>query len=759
MKLTTEITEKKQKILIVGKHEKKFIKILKSRLEKHHIEVFVSPVLPNILNNFDHCFFLNEEKFIKKSNQYQYKRVTSIFIDQKSKGEFIAKYITENNLPNIKIINIDSCHTNDNDLDKILWFSLSSDKELYLNLITDSTITYHKPKKIINLSHFKFDIKRHKKKYLTFFICFFLLLQILFVPFLFLSSYFLYQSSAHIKKSQITLAEKNLHLGKNFFKLSGVLYQIPRPILSFLSLSIIPDNVFEINNKLDNVVSQTLETYKNAQLITGLIMQKNKSSKDQSALKLRFTKLKSEVDNLLDNLIVLDQKIPESIDKLSAVKKDLNQMEEVLAKGKKILSQIDYILGESAERKYLVLFANNMELRPGGGFIGSYGILTFDKYTLKDLQIYDVYDADGQLIAHVEPPYAIKTILNQPHWFLRDSAFSPDFFENYSQAKFFLDKEMNLKDFSGGILITTTAIQNILKSFGDIYMTDYKEIINSKNYYLKTQLYAEKDFFPGSIQKKTFLGSLARHILLNLDQVSPADLFSNIKKSLDEKQMTVYFDDVKVQSMFDTFSWSGRVVEPKCHQSVKNCVLNYLYPIDANLGVNKANFFVSKSSNLKVKVNPDGKIRNILSIKINNDSPNDVFPGGRYKNYFQLFLPVNANIKKITKNGTLVENYDEKLSGRIKIIGFLIEIPAKSSSDIKIDYELNDPFEKGRGIYQLTIQKQVGSFAEDLAIEIYLPKNIYLLNQNFNPLVKDNKIIYNTVLSSDKIFILELIRE
>ena len=70
-------------------------------------------------------------------------------------------------------------------------------------------------------------------------------------------------------------------------------------------------------------------------------------------------------------------------------------------------------------------------------------------------------------------------------------------------------------DFSGGILITTTAVENILYAFNDLYLPDFKEYINAKNFYLKTQLYVEKKFFPGSIQKKTFLSSIVRQIKNN----------------------------------------------------------------------------------------------------------------------------------------------------------------------------------------------------------------------------------------------------
>jgi len=65
-----------------------------------------------------------------------------------------------------------------------------------------------------------------------------------------------------------------------------------------------------------------------------------------------------------------------------------------------------------------------MELRPGGGFIGSYGILTMDKGKVSDFKIHDVYDADGKLKASIEPQFPVRRYLKLPHLFLRDSNFS-----------------------------------------------------------------------------------------------------------------------------------------------------------------------------------------------------------------------------------------------------------------------------------------------------------------------------------------------
>ena len=64
---------------------------------------------------------------------------------------------------------------------------------------------------------------------------------------------------------------------------------------------------------------------------------------------------------------------------------------------------------------------------------------------------------------------------------------------------------MKMTDFAGGILLTTTAVENILYAFNDLYLPDFKEYINAKNFYLKTQFYVEKNFFPDQFKKNVFI--------------------------------------------------------------------------------------------------------------------------------------------------------------------------------------------------------------------------------------------------------------
>ncbi len=748
MRLISESIDANQKILIVSNKHLNFVKYLKQILENYSISIYYSPQLPNDISRFDSIFIFN---FFDHINTLQKNRANYVlfYIDKFKKAQSITKEIVDNKITGVKVISVDREVVSGEYLEKILWFIYSNTSEVLLNL------RIRRPEKLLPIG------QNNIKKYLTknnsfkYFIIGALIFYLSSIPLLISSSYFLYRAWRSIKMNNFSKAQILLSYGHLSQNIASGIYKITRPAYLLFSIALLPDTVLETNKRLETILQKSIDISVNGNSFIKGLFEKNKSIDQIKSQSIRVDKLNVDVEILLNELVFINQKISTDLKLLKNIKSELESTIEEVAKAKSIMPDIKSILAENTEKKYLLLFANNMELRPGGGFIGSFGVLKVKNLTFEDIKIYDVYDADGQLKEHIDPPTPIRKYLSQPNWFLRDSAFSPDFFENYTQAKKFLDLELGLSGFDGGVIITTSAIQNILEGMNEIYLPDFNEKINKDNFYIKAQLYAEEDFFPGSTQKKGFLASLARQIFIDMENASFPILFKMFNKSLDEKQIALVFEDENIQSSYDSLYWSGKRIVPSCYSKITNCAVDYIFSYDANLGVNKANFFVSKNINLKVEISKEGSINNELSIFLNNESQNDVFPGGNYKNYMQISLPRRAIIKQLTKNGILIEKRDESID-EYKTIGFLIEIPPLKSTEIKVKYSLQKALAEGDGIYQLIFQKQIGSQNSDLSIQIFTPENISIQDQNFNPVVKDGNILYNTILASDKIFIIKL---
>lgn len=756
MRLVVSESEKKQEILLVDDKAGVLGKILKKELKEYDTSVYISPHIPSNIERFEYIFLLNksydEIPIEKKPEQ----RIILIYTRNKKRAHQTAAFIQKKTLHNTKVILTNSEYLTETDLEKLLWFSFSKSKETVFRLDVQGKQPPRSAKADSSpIRPYKFFTK---KKIALFFLLIFLLYHLIIYPPLILASFLIYRGGLSFRKGQLPAAKQYLSTAENVENFGKSLYAFSRYSYLLFGLALFPDTLVDINDKGIETLDKTYSSYENSKHVLILVFKKGKTKQEKALLEVRLAKLQQNVTDIKNNLNLLDQKLADlPFGIATSYRKDLVRSSELVTKVDDILPYAEKLLSKGKESKYLLLFANNMELRPGGGFIGSFGVVTINDLTMENIQIYDVYDADGQLLIHINPPDPIRRYLNQPNWFLRDSAFSPDFYDNYNQAKYFLDQEIKLGGFSGGILITTTAIQNLLDAYGTIFLSDFNEQINKENFYLKAQFYAEKDFFPGSIQKKSFLGSVADQIILNVDATSPLKLFQQIKKSLDEKQIAVLVDDPEVQRVFDSLYWSGKTITPRCAIQNTNCIVDYVFPIDANLGVNKANFFVSRLITQRVTIDDNGKITSNLSVKLKNDSPNDIFPGGTYKNYFQLLLPKGSAVQAVTADGSPVSEYDES-EVEFKSIGFFVQLPPKRSVEITISYQPPGVLKDGKNVYQLIFQKQIGSNNSDLILEITLPKNIALSNQNFSPLVKDNRIFYNTSLSADKIFFLELLK-
>lgn len=741
MRWEIKILEEQPRILIVTKEKFFFINLLKKKLEDLGGKVFVSQNNTFLVKKFDYIFFINPSFYKEEAPK---KNIFFIFFNKKLPA------ITSNK----KTVHLLGDKVDEKTIEQILWFFFSetSQKFLLLNLpkIAKKKITLPKPWFYFPFSFF------NKKNIFILVLFFFFLFHFLFIPPLFLSGYFFYKTGNYLKKEEIKKARNFFITAKNYFFLAKKLYFLSRPIYLLFSIASLPDDLITFGEKLVLIGDNGFAAYDNGKTLLVFLFKKNKTEEEKKLFALRLKNLSSQLKTINENLSLMTQKLSQ-LNLLKEKKTIFSSFNQSLTKFIKFYPHLEKIIKNKTNQKFIIFFANNMELRPGGGFIGSLGILQIKDYTFEGIEVYDVYDIDGRLSIHVDPPEPIKKYLNLNHWFLRDSNFSPDFLENYQQAKFFLEKSVGWKDFSGGIIITTTTVQKILEAFPPIYLVDLKEKITKDNFYLKTQFYVEKNFFPGSIQKKSFLNSIVRGLLINIENASLKQLLLNISQLLEEKHIVLAFEEEEKQKIIEELGWGGRLAKPICLSSNnKNCIINFLFPYEANLGVNKANFFINRHYSLKIVVDSSGRITNYFTILFKNEAKDDIFPGSNYRNFFQLLLPKTVTIKEIKKNGILVDYVSFEDNEEFKKIGIFLEIPQKKTVILEIIYQNEKSIIDEFSVIQIIIQKQIGISNSDFTLKVNLSKNITVINQNFFPLVKNQEMIYNTFLSTDKIFFIQL---
>jgi hypothetical protein len=413
---------------------------------------------------------------------------------------------------------------------------------------------------------------------------------------------------------------------------------------------------------------------------------------------------------------------------------------------------------DGKKREYLVLFQNETELRATGGFIGSYGILSFQDGKLLNFDVQDIYEADGQLKGHVEPPVEIKNYLGEANWFMRDANWSPNFIRASGDIQWFLDKEINRK-VDGVIGINLAVAKSIVGVIGEVNVPDFKEKITKENLYEQAEFYSENKFFPGSTQKASFLGSLGKQLFENIKELEAKEQLNLVVVLIDlleKNEIQMAFNDKETMATTADLGWNGGIYQGKCFK--ENCFSDYLFVVESNLGVNKANYFLYRNMEQMVDISANS-VGRVLKINYENTAKNNNFPGGDYKNYLRVYLPINVNLSQISlidgNNSNLKKVYtsDEltikEVDGK-KEVGFLVTVPVMSKKTVEIRYSSeNNLSDKNNFSYLNYIQKQSGFGDTGLVTLISFPNDWQPLQVEPQASMVGGKLLFNQKMDKD----------
>ncbi|MBI2195588.1 MAG: DUF4012 domain-containing protein [Candidatus Levybacteria bacterium] len=441
----------------------------------------------------------------------------------------------------------------------------------------------------------------------------------------------------------------------------------------------------------------------------------------------------------LSDALVSLKRVEGSRELSKAISAKLKENSRLLNFVSSVQSVLPQLMGVGSKRNYLVLFQNNMELRPTGGFIGSYGILSLDKGKISSFTISDVYDADGQLKGHVEPPFPIRRYLPSEHWYLRDSNFALDFPKAASAAAFFLKTETK-QDIDGVMAIDVFFVQKLLVAMGDVRVPEYNETVTAENFFKLAVAHSQKDFFPGSTQKKDFLGALFRAMQQRFEtkkDISYVALVKAIEESIASKDILLVSFSPTAQGVFTINNWSGSLWDQR--QERKDVVNDFVGINEANLGVNKVNYFVTRKVSKNTIVNDEGEISSEVNISFENKSDGS-WPGGNYKNYLRIILPQGTVLSSVSIDGKEQETVEAVISPLVyestgfkppksleverteqdakTVFGVLFNIPKGSKRTITFAYTIPSKLDLLASTYNLKIVKQPGVLS--IPFEFYL---------------------------------------
>lgn len=441
-----------------------------------------------------------------------------------------------------------------------------------------------------------------------------------------------------------------------------------------------------------------------------------------------FDTLETKISDIEKNLNSIDpQRYPENYNDIQ-IRQNIFKAKELVAEahkflkdGKPILTKTSWLLGKDSPRTYLLLFQNDAELRPTGGFWTAYATVKVDKGKVTPLSSDDIYTLDAKINSTIPAPRPIKAYhINVPYWNVRDMNISPDFptsvnlfLQNYTKA--FGSKTK----IDAVVAIDTQVLVDIVKVIGRVGVGGYgnfdstpdKRCDGCPNIIYQLEWIAGRPRNYIELNRKGFLGPLMNQILANAmgaEKSKIGPLVETGVTNIMRKHVLFYFTDKTIQEAAVLANIAGNIVSTPAE-------VDYLHINDANMSSAKTNLFLTQKIKHEIR-NNNGIVEHKVTVTYTNPSraSNCNLEKGdlclnapKYRDWFRFYVPTGSKMVKMT--GTEVDPVLYEELGKQVFEGFYgnkYPLYAQNSTKVSVQYQSSVPASAN---YTLYLQKQAGT--------------------------------------------------
>ncbi len=403
------------------------------------------------------------------------------------------------------------------------------------------------------------------------------------------------------------------------------------------------------------------------------------------------------------------------------------------------------------QKNYLIVFQNNHELRPGGGFISSFATTQFIAGFPTKLQIEDVY---GDIDEHqrLTAPYPMEKLLAD-QWYkgysFRDGNYSPNFPDSARELIRLYQLSRPGEKIDGVIALNFSVLENLLSALGPVEVDGkwlskdnlFEEITNQVN---DTDLHNVQSLANRKSILKPLSNAIIKKILLNPFKLRKiADVIS---RSLTKKDLQLFFYNQGLQQLAVKNGWAGR-----WPTQVEG---DFLAVNEANLGGMKSDRYINRHITYRVKfseeyfqgvANPEANV----TVDLNHFGIENIPLSGPYTGYFRVY-----NTPSEVHSAFQTTTPDPAQQGRTQPFSQIVKLQPGDTREFTETYQLPVGVIKDK-IYNLYIPKQAGTHEDLYTIIIELPRGYrnesisFDTRENFafwqGPLTKDLQLSLKVV--------------
>lgn len=472
--------------------------------------------------------------------------------------------------------------------------------------------------------------------------------------------------------------------------------------------------------------------------------------KTMSALTPKINEMAASVDTLRKELDSIDPKrYPVSLrgkkirEPMMSAKEIIENAANLFINAQPLLINLPKLMGEPTDKRYLVLFQNDKELRATGGFITAYAQFRFVKGKPILEKSDDIYALDASLRKKFPATREITTFHKGVYNLnIRDSNLSPDFMLSMQQFEEMYKTSAGAEKIDGIWAVDTHVLVEALRILGpmNVYGREFSAETDKRCDCPKA-VYELEDYSTRPVgyvreARKDIIGVLLQSILQKALGVSPSQywgsLFQMMLTEINQKHVLAYFQDTDAQKAAESFNMAGRIMTASETATLlkykEGNGWDYLHINNSNMAGAKANMFVSDKVAKDVTLGSDGTRTTKLTVEYKNPYPGSdcgLESGGLclnapLRNWIRIYVPAGSKLTESKgtqspKDGKPVSMDTYESLGKTVFEGFMIVNPMGTA---RLDVTYTTPgIPSGQG-YNILIQKQPGTDKTEYLIKI-----------------------------------------
>lgn len=309
-------------------------------------------------------------------------------------------------------------------------------------------------------------------------------------------------------------------------------------------------------------------------------------------------------------------------------------------------------LSSPTPRRILVMLQNPSEIRPTGGFLGSYADIAIASGKVTDISVHDIADVDTAFTRMIVPPKPLQ--LEVTRWRPADANWFFDFPTSASETMAFFNQSSLYTAtttttssapspyFDMIIAVSPKVVSDLLSVTGPITVSSTKTMFTADNFLVQIQKIVQAGQASSATYPKQVLRDLMSELSAQLASSSNIDqggLVNMASNWMAEKDVMVYSSDPVMENFFKTSGVAGDVYE-----SPQNFNGDYFAVVDANVNGGKSDLYVSEKMDWTSQIEADGTLTD--SLIVTRKDTGDVSPYWWYKTqnqvYLQIFVPPDS---------------------------------------------------------------------------------------------------------------------